>query len=141
MQTFLPYPSFIASARALDWRRLGCQRKEADQILYALIHGSCWSKHPATKMWAGYGSALMVYRNTMIKEWIRRGRNNNMKIIKVGFYILPWWIGNKEFHLSHKSNLVRKLPEHYRKLWPNVPDDLPYIWPEKDFKFSKSIIK
>ena len=33
MQTFLPYPSFDASAKVLDYRRLGKQRVEAYQIL------------------------------------------------------------------------------------------------------------
>lgn len=38
-------------------------------------------------------------------------------------------LGNNAFHLSHRSNLIRKLPSHYGPLWPNVPDNLPYIWP------------
>jgi hypothetical protein len=80
-------------------------------------------------MWGSYKSALAVYHNTMIKEWIRRGYKNNMKILEVGFYMLPPWIGDENFHLSHRSNLIRKFPEHYRKFWPDVPDDLPYIWP------------
>ena len=31
--------------------------------------------------------------------------------------------------LSHRSNLIRKAPEHYAPLWPDVPDNLPYVWP------------
>ena len=38
----------------------------------------------------------------------------------------------RAFHRSHQAALVRKLPEHYRRLFPDVPDDLPYIWPESD---------
>lgn len=41
----------------------------------------------------------------------------------------PSFIGDEEFHRSHQSNLIRKLPEFYRPLFPGVPDDLPYIWP------------
>jgi Pyrimidine dimer DNA glycosylase len=37
MQTFLPYPDFVACARVLDSRRLGKQRVEALQILRALL--------------------------------------------------------------------------------------------------------
>jgi hypothetical protein len=53
----------------------------------------------------------------------------------------PVWLGNPDFHRSHQSNLIRKgrekldktgdssLLDHYQSLWPNVPDNLPYIWP------------
>ena len=44
----------------------------------------------------------------------------------------PPWIGWDTFHLSHQSNLVRKDPKHYRKFFPTVPDNLPYIWPVRD---------
>jgi hypothetical protein len=27
---------------------------------------------------------------------------------------------------------VRKDPAHYRRYFPDVPDDLPYVWPESD---------
>jgi len=40
MQTFLPYPDFEASLRALDYRRLGKQRLEALQLIRA-ISGAC----------------------------------------------------------------------------------------------------
>jgi len=44
---------------------------------------------------------------------------------------LPPWLGDDEFHRSHQSSLVRKDPDHYRSLFPDVPDDLPYVWPVK----------
>ena len=50
MQTFLPYPDFIASARVLDSKRLGKQRVEALQVLRGLIRpGYGWRlrKDPA----------------------------------------------------------------------------------------------
>ncbi len=37
MQTFLPYPDFKESFRALDSKRLGKQRVEAFQILNAIM--------------------------------------------------------------------------------------------------------
>lgn len=40
----------------------------------------------------------------------------------------PPWLTD-EFCLSHRSNLIRKNPDYYRPLWPDVPDNLPYIWP------------
>ena len=42
---------------------------------------------------------------------------------------LPPWLGRRALHRSHQSALVRKDPVHYRPFFPNVPDDLPYVWP------------
>jgi hypothetical protein len=42
---------------------------------------------------------------------------------------LPPWLGDEAVHRSHQSALVRKGQEHYRPLFPDLPDDLPYVWP------------
>ena len=42
---------------------------------------------------------------------------------------LPPWLGDPDFHRSHRSALVRKDAGHYRELFPEVPDDLDYVWP------------
>jgi hypothetical protein len=42
---------------------------------------------------------------------------------------LPTWVGREAVHRSHQSALVRKDPKHYRPLFPDVPDDLAYVWP------------
>lgn len=41
---------------------------------------------------------------------------------------LPNWL-TEDFCRAHQSNLLRKDEQHYRKYFPNVPDNLPYIWP------------
>lgn len=131
MQTFLPWPDFRASAKALDFRRLGKQRVEADQILMTLYgRSSGWANHPAVKMWKGYESALIVYRNVVISEWVARGFKNTMPILDFPeIYAVPRWLGDKAFHLSHQSNLVRKLPSYYAPQFPGVSPELPYVWP------------
>jgi hypothetical protein len=45
---------------------------------------------------------------------------------------LPPWLGDPAFHHSHQAALVRKDPAHYRRYFPDVPDDLPYVWPASD---------
>jgi hypothetical protein len=45
---------------------------------------------------------------------------------------LPGWLGDPAFHRSHQSALVRKDPDWYRPHFPDVPDDLPYVWPASD---------
>lgn len=130
MQTFLPYPSFELSAQALDYRRLGKQRVEALQILNAIYYKTRWINHPATKMWVGFEDALTLYKNVCIKEWVRRGYKNTMKIDVVSNDILlPNWFGNNDFHAAHRSNLLRKNIAYYKKFGWTEPDNLAYVWP------------
>lgn len=133
MQTFLPYKDFRKSFKCLDYRRLGKQRVESYQILNVLLNRTNtkgWRNHPATKMWEGYENALKLYLNLCIDEWVSRGYNNNMKHEAIcGKVEFPPWLGREEFHTSHQSNLVRKLPEHYRGFFPDIDPDLPYVWP------------
>lgn len=135
MQTFLPYEDFAASAESLDYRRLGKQRVETWQIIRAL-NGETrgWTNHPASRMWRGYESALIVYGETVCREWIRRGYKDTMLErfvnLKDGSTVdMPAWIGDESFHRSHQSNLVRKDPDFYSPIFPDVPSDLEYVWP------------
>jgi hypothetical protein len=134
MQTFLPYPSFLNSALVLDNRRLGKQRVETLQILNALTDPTKgWKNHPATKMWSGHIPALAAYGIAICDEWIGRGFRDTCRDKISQFaapdFELPAWLGDSDFHRSHQSNLLRKMPDHYSQFFPNVPDDLPYIWP------------
>lgn len=133
MQTFLPYADFHQTAHVLDRMRLGKQRVEAFQILRTLVGETAgWSNHPAVRMWTGCEGALIDYGITMCLEWKHRGYKDNMlgRLNQYNRfdYILPSWLGWDSFHQSHQSNLLRKLPKHYRQYF-NVPDDLPYVWP------------
>lgn len=126
MQTFLPYPDYTSSAQCLDDKRLGKQRVEAYQILRALLTGRGWVHHPATLMWRGWEGSLAQYHDTCIRVWTSRGYDNNMPRLWDGTAVeQPRWLGRAVFHLSHQSNLKRKLPSHYT--W-DVPDNLPYYW-------------
>lgn len=144
MQTFLPYADFIKSAKTLDYRRLGKQRVEGMQLLKALASGQGgWYNHPACKMWKGYEQALTDYTFTMIHEWTDRGYKDTCydKICHIVSIWsedwepvqakLPPWFGDETFHAAHRSNLLRKDPNHYGKFDWSEPDDLPYIWPVK----------
>lgn len=137
MQTFLPFPSFTASAKVLDYRRLGKQRVETLQILNALSDPSYgWQNHPAVKMWRGHAGWLVDYGLIICDAWLNRGYKDTCRDKIAKFEKLftsanakPSWLGNEAFHLSHQSNLIRKDPSHYGPLFPGVPSDLPYIWP------------
>lgn len=135
MQTFLPYPSFSASAKSLDRQRLGKQRVETMQILKALTgRTKGWRNHPATKMWRGYEGVLAQYGVAICQEWKSRGYRDTCQE-KIEAMMTPRdgprppWLGLDDFHRSHRSNLLRKKPDHYGQLWNDVPDDMEYVWP------------
>ncbi|MFF3864372.1 MSMEG_6728 family protein [Micromonospora sp. NPDC001898] len=152
MQTFLPYPDFLASARTLDQRRLGKQRVEAIQVLRGLTRpGYGWRNHPAVKMWAGYEEALVRYGLDVCAVWCEPGRADTCAatlatdlaaacgvvtvrtqemLAQAGE--LPPWLGRDDLHRSHRSSLLRKDPEHYRPFFDDVGPDLEYVWPASD---------
>jgi Pyrimidine dimer DNA glycosylase len=139
MQTFLPYESYQKSAKILDRQRLGKQRVETLQILNALSNPDYgWQNHPAVNMWRGYEFELVVYGIAICKEWISRGYKDTC-LQKISCFAdtipnisieVPEWIGNEDLHKSHRSNLLRKNPEYYGKLFEQgLVDDLEYVWP------------
>lgn len=152
MQTFLPFADFAATARILDRRRLGKQRVETIQVLRALtVPGYGWRHHPAARMWTGYEEALVRYGLEMCDRWCGLGhtdtcagtltadlagatgiREPRAQAALAAAEDLPPWLGDRAFHRSHRSALVRKDPDFYRPLFPGVPDDLPYVWPASD---------
>ena len=148
MQTFTPYSDFEKSLRRLDLKRLGKQRVEVIQIVRALtVPGYAWSSHPAVLMWKGYEEALGRYGFACCEAWVELGFGDTCAVTMAtdlrtagvdtvrsqselaAADALPPWLGDDELHRSHQSALVRKDPDHYRPLFPDVPDDLPYVWP------------
>lgn len=136
MQTFLPYPDFRLSATVLDPARLGNQ---VYRECRTLILGG-WKNHPASKMWRGYESALARYSLACLAELSRRGRRYPHHIRFFEKFVtderIPDWLGNEEFHASHRAALLYKNFEWYKHFgWkespaiPNEKGSLPYYWP------------
>ena len=152
MQTFWPCDRPEMTARLLDRARLGKQRIEARQILEVLltksrisvnpeISGSRfvrrrlgWANHPAVKMWHGQIHALAYYGQAICMEWIRRGYvDNQLPIFRQAIADfsgpeLPPWAIDEDVIRGHRSNLLRKNPEHYSQFWPGFPNNLEYKW-------------
>lgn len=142
MQTFLPEANFDKSAHVLDRARLGKQRVETMQIMKALTRTSGgWINHPAVKMWRGYAWALLQYQKVTCTEWTNnRGYKDTCLQKTIEIYnnlpddmknegVYPPWLGRSDFHKSHKSNLIRKKENHYKPFWPNISNNLEYVWP------------
>lgn len=152
MQTFLPSWDFQECARVLDRSRLAGQRKECVQLVYAVdptaragtpeliarkehaaLHSLFpkrgWSAHPAAVMWMGRPPALLAYLGAIDAEWKRRGYKSKLVIPEAGPVIMPSWMGRADLHASHRSNLLRKNPDHYSQFGWTEPPDLEYVWP------------
>lgn len=118
---------------------------------------SSWANHPCAKMWAGHEMGLIAYSICVCDEWIVRGFRDTLReqflqavttvcqpvmkeFMATGvtpeaceeLFAKPKWLGNHIFHASHRSNLLRKDPEHYGQFGWNEPDDLDYVWPIRD---------
>lgn len=126
MQIFLPFPDFEESCNALDTVRLGKQRIEAFQIWKAATSATKngWSNHVVTRMWKDYLVALRKYliiccrvygsrktkkgkfcQNTKMLQHIEE---NRLEVQEHETVVMPPWIGNSQFHDSHKSMLYHK---------------------------------
>ena len=130
MQTFLPFKSFVNTARALDNKRLNKQILECYQILNVLSNDdphAGWRNHPAVKMWRGHELGLYTYTMAMVEEADIRGiktENNLRNITELKKRVgqgwgdgLPVWMDDKKVMArvttTHKANLYRKDPEYY----------------------------
>jgi Pyrimidine dimer DNA glycosylase len=132
--------ALVIAASALRLKRVG-----EEYVKVPKWKKVAWENHPAVKMWVGYVSYLSVYieqcmnelakrkgygSETRLRDPIRWARTQRLWEISCSRGISrPHWFGNEDFHRSHQSNLIRKLPEHYAPLFPGVPDNLPYVWP------------
>lgn len=100
-------------------------------------------------MWKGHEEALGRYGLTMCEVWTERGFGDTCAativadlaaagVERIRGYdelreagALPPWLLDEAVQRSHRSALVRKDPEHYGPLFPDVPPDLPYHWPHR----------
>jgi hypothetical protein len=102
-------------------------------------------------MWTGYEEALTRYGLDVCAAWCATGGADTCAVKLADEYTrsvtggpvrtqaelvaagdVPPWLGDDAVHRSHRSALVRKDPEHYRPRFPDVPPDLPYVWPASD---------
>jgi Pyrimidine dimer DNA glycosylase len=104
-----------------------------------------WYNHPAVKMWRGKRIVLIDYAKAICDEWKKRGFKDTVFEKCRDYYLEhlmglsdkaisertppPPWLGNQDFHASHRSNLLRKNRTHYSQFGWTEPSDLPYIWP------------
>ena len=128
MQVFLPFPCVEKSLKVLNKQRLGKQRVEANQMIGIIEgHGKGWKSHPCTKMYSSYLDFLKFYYNRSLLEFEHKGGNNlRLSQIAHGEIQSPPWFGDDKFHLSHRSNLLRKAIDDANgigRIGPKKPSD------------------
>ena len=146
MQTFLPYADFRASAEVLDDRRLGKQRVETLQVMRALtLPDYGWQHHPVTAMWRGYRPALMAYQEATCRVWAERGHADTclektlLDLGRVPEDLAAYERGDvadaavERRRGPARARTGRSSCRRHRSttgaLFPDVPDDLDYVWP------------
>lgn len=145
MQVFTAFPDLNKSVCCLDPSRLGNQiYREAKTLM---MDG--WPNHPASKMWKNYKIALAQYCLFGLEELERRGRKYPahkeffLNIFNSGKLVMPPFIGNEDFHKSHRRALLTKNFEWYKNYFPEDKPfaenelikkgklvRLPYVWPK-----------
>lgn len=139
MQTFLPESDYYKSMKCLDKSRLGNQVWREG---LTLIRGG-WKNHPCSKMWKGYEYHLGLYLLEGIKVLAERGKEYpevKRKILEAMSQFEdkgpPPWLGNEQFHSSHRKALLYKNFEWYSQFgweeFPDIPNEkgkLNYYWP------------
>lgn len=87
-------------------------------------------------MWKGYTRALIEYGKAICKEWISRGYKDttynklDQLINTHDSIIMPPWIGDEKFHLSHRNILIYKNYEWYSQLGWEPAEYTFYLWPQ-----------
>ena len=119
--------------RCLDSKRLGNQVWREGLTLL----GGGWPNHPASKMWRGHEYSLGEYLMAGIQALEERGKYHDNIAFKIRalMYLFkdtgnPPWLGNADFHASHRSNLLRKDPVFYSQYGWIEPTNMPYMWPK-----------
>ena len=90
--------------------------------------------HPTILLWFNYLPALKHYINVHVTECKVRGYENHINIYSKEYSNeitpeYPPWTKDEDFITRHKSNLIRKMPGYYAKMFTDVKDDMQYLCP------------
>jgi len=107
---------YICGSCKKSWEE--CELTTQDCALTKSKKKTPWYNHSACKMWQGHERTLILYGLAVCVEWISRGFKDTcydkLQAIEDEInpnyrnVINPPWIGDEHFHISHRSNLLRK---------------------------------
>ena len=132
--TFIPYESFVQSAKVIDNKRLWKEILETNQLCKAIYnHTDFYKNHPIRKMWEKHYNWLEYYKAVFVQEWLDRRLFNPFKLERslclISPETRPKWLGNEQLHASHRASLLFKNPQWYSQFnWKETPK-IEYFWP------------
>jgi hypothetical protein len=109
----------IATARALDRKRLNKQIIECQQILDALNGATAWSNHPCVLQYKGHEFWLRCYKR-VLKE-VQKGGGASIRSRYFNYRATdttPDW-HTQEYYNQMKRRLYSKDPEYYKQ-WAHL---------------------
>lgn len=141
---WLTRQSFLDTARDLDDALLVATTEWAFERLHVLAYdqlpnGDESDFHPVDLMWTGSELALAAYVQAMCTEAGYRGI-----VIQVSRdtwtlsqslrsdgdqFAHPEWMSDVDVLRSHRSNMARRWPKAYGKMWGKIDTTWPYLWP------------
>lgn len=128
----------------MDNETLSNQRFDNHILMRALLVSpdDMLEDDPLLLMWHGYEKALLAYHQAICNEWTtNRGFKDpwwdKTRKLFLSLHsepislpmILPPWLGDADFHISHQSELLRRDEKHYRTWFPGIEIDHICIWP------------
>ncbi len=132
MMIWLPYPDFTKSVSCLNTQHLNRQRANCQVLSKSFISPNRWNHVPTFKAWKNYYEVFQYYHDVCVKEWVKRGFRTIAVLYeapKPDKRDLPWFIGEEQYHASHRSNLLRLDPTYAGIEGWREPSNLPYLWP------------
>lgn len=125
LRTWLPFPDFRLSVQCLADVELKAVRLSAMRLLRCIESGRTPACPSDISLWDGYGEALSLYGFLACTEARVRGypcklRPFFARRLPKGDFDLPQWVGDPAVHTAHKVELLRRRPQHYGLLWPEV---------------------
>lgn len=131
-----PYQKLLPKQSKFEFDKwASCSHEEFISLPKKQRRRTPWYNHPACRMWRGHEDSLRDYATVICLEWKRRGFHDTClpKIQSLRkpslMFFGPHWLGNKEFHASHRSNLLRKDFAWYSQFGWTEPTTLEYVWP------------
>ena len=141
MMTWMTRMSFLDTADDLTEAHLAQGIRESELMFEALTIGSAEvpENHPVLQGWIGYERALAAYNVALSIGLAIRGYANPTHLSIAGKvqrsdlpqFELPPWLSDTDILRSHRSNLTRRWPKQYQKLF-GVSRRLPYLYPFVD---------
>lgn len=146
MITWMPHIRSLAVARSLSDKDLYEAVEEAKRVLYFIEEPSTprneidWL---AASMWEGYEYALCIHGLMLASELVSArhiavDEVPGAYLAKIGIELervgaadrtMPPWVGDKDVHRSHRSQLIMHTPA-YETTWPGTPPQMPTLWPQ-----------